>query len=87
MKIRLLFIVPYAAMKPLIEECSAEEADLEISVKIGDLNDGVDIAKKADLHQFDVIVSRGGTAKLIEQSVDIPVIDVRVSGYDSCRIN
>jgi hypothetical protein len=30
---------------------------------------------------FDVIISRGGTAKLMEQEVNIPVVDIHVSGY------
>ena len=33
-----------------------------------------------------MIISRGGTAKLIEPEVRIPVIDVHVSGYDTSRV-
>ncbi|MES1037892.1 hypothetical protein FOA20_00050 [Peribacillus simplex] len=35
------------------------------------------------VNRVDAIISRGGTAKLIKQSINIPVIDMHLSGYDA----
>ncbi|MEH7377818.1 sigma-54-dependent Fis family transcriptional regulator [Neobacillus drentensis] len=86
MKIKALFVAPYAAMENLIEECRVEETELDIHIKSGNLQEGVVLAKRAEAQGFDVIISRGGTAKLIGEAVDIPVIDVHVSGYDILRV-
>jgi propionate catabolism operon transcriptional regulator len=86
MKIKALFVAPYAAMENLIEECREEEIELDLHIKIGNLQEGVVLAKRAVSQGFDVIISRGGTAKLIGEVVDIPVIDVHISGYDMLRV-
>ncbi|MFL6557863.1 MAG: PrpR N-terminal domain-containing protein, partial [Bacillus sp. (in: firmicutes)] len=86
MKIKALFVAPYAAMENLIEECRVEEPELDLYIKIGNLQEGVALAKSAEAQGFDVIISRGGTAKLIGEAVGIPVIDVHVSGYDMIRV-
>jgi len=86
MKIKALFVAPYAAMKNLIEECRYEENEIDLDIKIGNLQEGVVLAKKAEAQGYDVIISRGGTAKLIGEAVGIPVIDVHVSGYDMLRV-
>jgi propionate catabolism operon transcriptional regulator len=86
MKIKVLFVAPYAAMENLIEECRVEETEIDLHIEIGNLQEGVALAKKAEAQGFDVIISRGGTAKLIGEAVGIPVIDVHVSGYDMLRV-
>ena len=86
MKIKVLFVAPYAAMENLIEECRLEETEIELHIKIGNLQEGVVLAKEAEAQGFDVIISRGGTAKLIGEAVGIPVIDVHISGYDMLRV-
>ncbi|MDR9856372.1 PrpR N-terminal domain-containing protein [Paenibacillus sp. VCA1] len=86
MTIKALFVAPYAAMENLIEECGKQQRDLELTVRTGNLQEGVKLAKQAEAEGFDCIISRGGTAKLIGEAVDIPVIDVRVSGYDMLRV-
>ncbi|WP_339321740.1 PrpR N-terminal domain-containing protein [Paenibacillus sp. FSL W8-0194] len=86
MKIKALFVAPYAAMENLIEECRKQDSELDLTIRTGNLQEGVALAKQAEAEGFDCIISRGGTAKLISEAVDIPVIDVRVSGYDMLRV-
>lgn len=86
MRIKVLFVAPYAAMVNLIEECHKDEQELDLQIKVGNLYEGVELAKRAESQGFDVIISRGGTAKLIGEAVEIPVIDVHVSGYDMLRV-
>ncbi|MFC0272310.1 PrpR N-terminal domain-containing protein [Metabacillus herbersteinensis] len=86
MAIKTLFIAPYPAMTHLIEECRLEEHELEIDIKVGNLQDAIPLAKSGEIQGYDAIISRGGTAKHIEAEVGIPVIDVHVSGYDMLRV-
>lgn len=84
--IKVLFIAPYPAMAVLIDECKAEAEDLDVTVKVGNLGSAVPLAKRAEQDGFDVIISRGGTAKSIEEVTNLPVIDIHVSGYDMLRV-
>ncbi|CAM3748286.1 sigma-54-dependent Fis family transcriptional regulator [Cytobacillus oceanisediminis] len=86
MKIKTLFIAPYPAMIPLIEECRGKEDDLDIKIERGNLGHALPYVKNAEANGTEIIISRGGTAKLIEQETNIPVIDVQVSGYDMLRV-
>jgi transcriptional regulator, propionate catabolism operon regulatory protein len=65
MMIKVLFVAPYAAMENLIEECRVDEVEIDLHIKIGNLQEGVALAKRAEAQGFDVIISRGETAKLI----------------------
>lgn len=86
MKIKTLFIAPYPAMTNLIEECSQEEHKLDIEIEVANLQEAIPVAREAEKQGYDVIISRGGTSKLIENEVTIPVIDINVSGYDMLRV-
>lgn len=78
-------IAPYPAMVPIIEECLSEFQDINIDYSVGDLENGVQIAKREEQQGTDIIISRGGTAQLIKEHVNIPVIDMHLSGYDLLR--
>jgi transcriptional regulator with PAS, ATPase and Fis domain len=80
-----LVIAPYLGMKDLFEDM-AETVPYEIHVEVGDLNKGLTIAKGAEQQGYDVIISRGGTARLIRKHVQIPVIEITVNGYDILRL-
>ncbi|CAM3965976.1 sigma-54-dependent Fis family transcriptional regulator [Lederbergia lenta] len=85
MKIKTHVITPYSAMVPLVKECIDKFPDLDIHIDVGDLEKGVKIAQKAEKEGCQVIISRGGTAKMIRKAVSILVIDVHMSGYDMLR--
>ncbi|WP_175640221.1 sigma-54-dependent transcriptional regulator [Metabacillus schmidteae] len=86
MRIKTLVIAPYPAMTHLIEDCRQEEQQLDLYMRVANLQEAVPVAKEAEDQGFDVIISRGGTSKLIEDEVNIPVIDIHVSGYDMLRV-
>lgn len=82
-KINIAIITPYEELKDLVNSVFEEKKyNLEISVSVGDLEAGVEIAKEAEKKGTDIIISRGGTAELIEQVVSVPVIDIEISSYD-----
>lgn len=86
MGIKTLLIAPYPALEHVMEECIKLEPDLNMKIELANLQEAIPIAKEAEKHGVEVIISRGGTAQLIEQEVNIPVVDIHVSGYDMLRV-
>ncbi|TCP23762.1 transcriptional regulator with PAS, ATPase and Fis domain [Scopulibacillus darangshiensis] len=85
---KIVVIAPYSGLRELIVSLGEKEdnIELQVEVEVGDLNEGVKIAAEAERNGADIIISRGGTAKLIQEQVSIPVIDIEVSGYDMLRV-
>ncbi|KKE80424.1 sigma-54-dependent Fis family transcriptional regulator [Bacilli bacterium] len=84
--IKALVVVPYEGLLEMMKEVSQEVEDIELHIELGNLYEGVAIAKNAENEGYHVIISRGGTASMIQEAVPIPVIDIQVSGYDVLRI-
>ena len=80
--IKVLAISPYPGMVPLLKEIAAEYENLELTISVGDLAKGLELAQKGFHANFDVIISRGGTAKLLKQAVSLPVIEIGTTVYD-----
>ncbi|HSP48116.1 MAG TPA: PrpR N-terminal domain-containing protein, partial [Clostridiaceae bacterium] len=81
---KILFIATYTEMKDIAEQIIREH-HLDIDVVLGELFEGVEKSREFRRLENDVIISRGGTAKLIRNAVDIPVVEVEVGGYDLLR--
>lgn len=84
-KIKVLGIAPYEAMKNVMEKLARKRPQMEMDVYVGDLKKGVDIAQKNIQGNYDVIISRGGTAEMIGKVTHIPVIEISLSVYDILR--
>ncbi len=58
----------------------------KLTICIGDLEEGARQAASLEGQGFDVLISRGGTAIAIKETVtDIPVVEVQISGFDVVR--
>ncbi|RKL68102.1 hypothetical protein CR203_06295 [Salipaludibacillus neizhouensis] len=88
MKIKVLVIAPYKGMVELIKNMDSQFHDFEITLHEADLNQSLELVQmyKDEQKNFDFIISRGGTAKMLRENNSLPVIDVGVSGYDILRI-
>ncbi|PKM54891.1 MAG: propionate catabolism operon regulatory protein PrpR [Firmicutes bacterium HGW-Firmicutes-5] len=84
-KIKALGIAPYEGMKSMMLKLATERDDIDLTVYVGDLNKGAEIAKRNFPNDFDVIISRGGTAEMIGAMTDIPLIEIQLSVYDILR--
>lgn len=62
-----------------------KELNLPIDVVEGSLEEGTQQALKAEREGAKIIISRGGTASMIRRHVKIPVVEIRVTGYDVFR--
>ena len=84
-KIRILGIAPYEAIKHLMQPSAAKRNNIELEVFIGDMEAGGNIVSRLPGQNFDVIISRGGTAELIRSLTPLPVVDIPLSVYDIFR--
>lgn len=84
-KTRILAIAPYEGMKPLLSRLAEEYTNIDLDIFVGDLKKGLEIAQSNFHENYDVIISRGGTARLLKQSVSLPVIEIHISAYDILR--
>ncbi len=84
-KTKILAIAPYEGLREVIITEAASRDDVVVDVFLGDLANGVDIAQTLEKTGYDIILSRGGTATLIEHVVNLPVIDIAPSVYDLLR--
>ena len=82
---RVLGIAPYEGMRSLMVHLAQNMEDIELTAFVGDLEPGAAIAQRYTADEFDVILSRGGTAELIRQKTRLPVIDIELSVYDILR--
>ncbi|NHM30865.1 PrpR N-terminal domain-containing protein [Neobacillus terrae] len=84
--IKALVIVPYEGLYEMMKEIQQEVHNMELHIELGNLHEGVAIAREAENNGYHFIISRGGTASMIQEAVSLPVIDIQVSGYDVLRI-
>ena len=85
-KARILGIAPYEGMKTVMEHIARDRSDLTLDVFVGDLDQGVSIALQNIQSNYDILISRGGTASLLEKESSLPVITVEISIYDILRV-
>lgn len=84
MKAQIAIIAPYPELKQE-SKIAVEELGIDVFVKDGDLAAGVHAAQMLVNDGVEVIISRGGTAMLIAQTVSVPVVEIQVSPYDILR--
>ena len=79
---RILGIAPYDGMRTAMEQAAQAYPNVELEVYTGDLEEGQAIVQRMAPNSYDCIISRGGTATLIRQVTDLPVVDIHISVYD-----
>lgn len=84
-KIKILGIAPYQSLKTSMTVLAASYENIELVTYVGNLNAGAELVTQFMDHDFDVIISRGGTASLIKTISTIPVVEIPLSVYDILR--
>lgn len=84
MQAKVAIIAPYPGLRVAIESV-VEELGIKALIFEGDAEEGVRVARQAVAAGVEVIISRGGTARLIRDSILIPVVEIEVSAYDIIR--
>ncbi len=86
MRINALVVAPYAGLAELTNSLKTELKEFNLTVIQGDLQEVLPELDRLHLQDFDVIISRGGTATLLSKHTRLPVIDIQVSGFDILRM-
>lgn len=60
--------------------------NIQLDMTTGNLSEGVQTAVAAEKQGYDIIISRGGTAVMIQESVSIPIVHISITGYDMLRV-
>lgn len=81
-RIRVLGIAPYEGMKTLMSSVVADYPQIDLTLFVGDMEEGLEIARKNFHGDYDVVISRGNTAKMLRKNLALPVIEIDVSIYD-----
>lgn len=81
-RIRVLGIAPYEGMKTLMSSVVADYPQIDLTLFVGDMEQGLEIAKNNFHGDYDVVISRGNTAKMLRKNLALPVIEIDVSMYD-----
>lgn len=84
-KIKVLVIAPYEGLRDLIDDLAHERNEIDVHCFISDMHDGLLLAKELEHENYDVILSRAGTAELIRKESILPVIDIKLSVLDMMR--
>ena len=80
-QVRLLGIVPYEGMKSLLLRLAAEYPQIDLDVFVGNMEEGVEIARNNFRNHYDAVISRGGTAQVLRR-LPLPVVEIEISLYD-----
>ncbi|HLS53682.1 MAG TPA: PrpR N-terminal domain-containing protein, partial [Tissierellaceae bacterium] len=83
-RIKALGIAPYEGVKEIMDKIALEKSELDLTTYTANLEDAIDIIKNSK-ENYEVIISRGGTAKLLEDYVDIPIVEISFTVYDILR--
>lgn len=84
--IKVLVVAPYRGLAELIASMAPELSDFELTVVQGDLSEVLPYLDSSSEEKYDMIISRGGTARLIRKHTALPVVEIKVSGYDILRL-
>ncbi|GGJ99109.1 sigma-54-dependent Fis family transcriptional regulator [Lentibacillus kapialis] len=83
--IKTLLIAPYQGLAETAKKVDAPD-DIDLDVTVANLEEGVKAAKLAEKQGYELIISRGGTATMIQDVVSIPVVHIDITGYDMLRV-
>ncbi len=80
--IRVLAVAPYAGMSDLLKQEASYFPQIQLDTLVGNLEEGVRLAQENFHANYDIIISRGGTAALLRQRVELPVVEVPIRIID-----
>lgn len=84
-QIQALTIAPYTGMGIALSQAAASMPGIRLDIREGDLEEAIALINRLDQTRYDVIISRGGTAKMLQNYTTLPVVEVKISVYDMLR--
>lgn len=84
-KIKVLGVAPYKGMEKIMINLAKERDDLELTTIVSDISFSTEKLSKHLSENYDVIISRGGTAEFLKSITNIPIVEINISVYDILR--
>lgn len=84
-KTRILAIAPYHDFLDITQQLAAEFPDIILDSYAGNLDTGLELIQSRSTEDYDVVISRGGTAKKLRESTNLMVVETEVSAVDMLR--
>lgn len=84
-KYKILGIAPYDNLRNAMYMAAEKYEEIEMTVYTGNLEDGAQLAVQHMDQEFDLILSRGGTAEMIRRAASVPVVEIPISIDDILR--
>ncbi len=81
-RVRILAVAPYEGMREVLASVAAGHDDVEVTTVVANMERGAAYVERCDQSRYDVIISRGGTARLIQEVADLPVIEIELTPID-----
>lgn len=85
-KFKILAVAPYESLKEVLLQTAKEYPQLDVTVEVGPIYEGLKKLQKYDMNQFDAVLSRGGTKMEIEKHTALPVFKIPISYFDLLNI-
>lgn len=82
----MTIIAPYEGLLEIIKRISPEFHGLDVDVHVADLQESVPLLTSGIETYTDLFISRGGTANVVRNYTNKPVIEIPISGYDILRM-
>ena len=80
--VRILGIAPYPGLERIMQQLAAQRPEIQLITRIGSLRNWQDALSSVPASSYDVIISRGGTARMLARFARTPVIEITTSVYD-----
>lgn len=81
-RVKVLAVAPYEEMRDIIESIAAARDDIDVTTVVGNMERGAELVCGLDQSEYDVIISRGGTAQCVKDVAGLPVIEIELTPYD-----
>ncbi|WP_276356262.1 sigma-54-dependent Fis family transcriptional regulator [Cohnella caldifontis] len=85
-KMKVLVVAPYQGLGELIKQMTPQYENFDIHVIIADMQESLGQIASFGNGDYDVVISRGGTARLLASHSKVPVVEIQVSGFDVLRM-
>ena len=81
MEVKVLVIAPSEPIKNRFEDARKDFPDLILDVKVANLASAIALVNNLG-DDYDVVIARGETARLVSQHIAIPLVEMQMSGFD-----
>ncbi len=80
--VRIFGIAPYPGLESIMQRLAAQRPDIQLITAAGSLRNWRQALNSIPASSYDVIVSRGGTARMLTRYARVPVVEISTGVYD-----